>query len=333
MEVNLIIELGGSYISIYKKNSGLIFRQASLLAVSLSNGEYEIKGFGDNAETLASIEDPNINVFSPFNNGEIKSFDYAQLLLSLAIKEANLKQNFVLNKAIMLTNCGLKLEDKEEYQKLFKACGIDVKYFIPSVFGIANQYGHIQENTTAMMVCDMGSQGTSVAVLNKNGILHGSYITLGGKAMTVGIMNMLEEKYNIQVSMFIAKKVKEELANLVSYDNSTVDVKGFDIHSKQEKVVTVKALDIRQVLTPYFDEIITQISGVLDLCSDEVLKQIKMNGVLLGGQVAKTIGIEQYFKNKLTLMTSCTEDIEVCAILGMGKLLKNKMLLQTFSYK
>lgn len=333
MEVNLILELGGSFISIYKKNAGLIFREASLIAVGNSNGQYEVKAFGNDAKALASIEDPNLNIFSPFSSGKIKSFDYAQLLLSLALKKANLKEHILPYNAILMTNCGLDMQTKEEFKKLLKSCEINVKYFIPSVFGLANAGGHLNELSTSMLVCDIGSQKTDVAVLNNNGILYGSSISLGGKSMTMGVVNMLEEKYNIQVSLFVSERIKEELANLVSYDNSTIDVKGFDLHSKEEKVITVKAQDIREVLIEYFKEILRQITGILNMCSDEVLKQIKMNGVLLGGQVSKTVGIEQYFKNNLTLVTSCVEDVEVSAILGLGKLLKNKALLQKISYE
>lgn len=333
MEANLIIELGGSYISIHKKNAGLVFRESSLIAVGMVNGQYEIKGFGDNAKALASIEDPSLNIFSPFSGGKIKSFDYAQLLLSLALKKASLKEKILPYTAILITNCALDVQTKEEYKKLLKSCEINVKHYIPSVFGIANSQGHLPDLTTSMLVCDIGAQKTDVAVLNNNGILFGSSISLGGKAMTMGVMNMLEEKYNIQVSLFVSERIKEELASLVSYDNSTIDVKGFDLHSKEERVVTVKAADVRAVLCEYFNEILKQITGILNMCSDEVLKQIKMNGVLLGGQVAKTIGIEQFFKNNLTLMTTCVEDVEVAAILGIAKLIKNKQLLQKISYE
>ena len=333
MEVNLVLELGGSYISIYKKNAGLIYREASLLAVGMSGGQYEIKGFGNDAKTLASIEDPNLNIFSPFSSGKIKSFDYAQLLLTLIMKKINLKENVLPYNAVLLTNCGLDMQTKEEFKKLLKSCGINVKYFIPSVFGLANASGHLEEMSTSMLVCDIGSQKTDVAVLNKNGILYGSSISLGGKSMTMGVMNMLEERYNFQVSLFVSERIKEELASLANFDNSTIDVKGFDLHSKEEKVITIKAQDIREVLTTYFEEIIRQITGILNMCSDEVLKQIKMNGFLLGGQVSKTIGIEQYFKNRLTIMAVCVEDVEVSAILGLGKLLKNKAMLQKISYE
>ena len=333
MEINLVIELGGSYISIYKKNAGLIFREASLLAAKMTNGEYEIKSFGDNAKTLASIEDPNLNIFSPFAGGKIKSYDYAHILLSLVMKKANLKENLFPYQAILMTTCGLNTQDRDEFKKLLKSCGIHAKYFVPSVFGLANENGQLENMSTNMLVCDIGSQKTDVAVLNKNGILYGSSISLGGKAMTIGVMNMLEETHHFQVSLFVSERIKEELASLVSYDNSTIDVKGFDLHSKEEKVMTIKAQDVREVLIPYFEEIVKQITGILNMCSDEVLKHIKMNGFLIGGQVAKTIGIEQYFKNHLTLMTTCASQQDVGAILKIKKIMKNKSLLQKISYE
>lgn len=332
VDTNLVIELGGSNLSIYKKNSGLIFKEPSLLAVALVNDQYEIKGFGDNAKTLASIEDPNVSIFSPFGAGKIKSFDYAVILLSLALKKAGISKGMARKKAMMVTNCGFDWEDKQQYDKLFAACGLTIVSYVPSVFGVALMDGMDEFSGKNMLVADIGASTSNVAVMSSNGIMFGSCLAIGGKNMTIGVMNMIADRYMLQVSLFTAEKVKEELASLASYDDSSVDVKGFDTQSNQERVVTVKAADVREVILPYFEEIKKQLEAVLNLCSDEVLKQIKMFGFTLGGQVSKTTGIEGYFKQHLTLQTHTVDELEDAAVLGIGKVLKNKELIKKMAY-
>lgn len=332
VDTNLIFELGGNFLSIYKKNSGLIFKEPSLLAVSMVDGQYEIKGFGDNAKTLASIEDPNINIFSPFSGGKIKSFDYAAILLSLALKKAGVGSFLGRKKAVMITNCGFEWEDKQQYDKLFASCGIKITNYVPSVVGVALFDGLDEFSEKHMLVAEIGASTSNVAVISSQGILFGSCLGIGGKNMTIGVMNMIAKKHGLQVSIFAAEKIKEELASMVTYDDSSVDIKGTDINSGEQRVATIKAADVREVILPYFEEILKQVEAVLNLCNDEVLKQIKMVGITLGGQVCKTAGIENFFKQRLTLQTHTVEEIEDAAILGIAKTLKNKQLLKNISY-
>ena len=331
METNYVIELGGSYIAIYKKNSGLILKEPSLLAVSKENDNYQVRAFGENAKILASIEDPTINIFSPFNSGKIKSQEYAEILLQLLLKKSGAKKGLSKIKANIIVSTGFTLEEKVELEKLFKAVGIHVDMYLPSVLGLALSDGKL--SSKYMAVLDIGGSTSDMAVFNNQGIVSGGSIALGGRSMSAGVMNMITEKHNLEVSLFGAERVKEELASLASYDSSYMDIKGLDTSSNLERVVTMKAQDVRDVLTPYFHEILKQVEFILNSCSDEILRQIKVTGLLLGGQVSKTIGVERFFKEKLQIPVRVVDEIENAVIVGIGKNIKNKELLQKFSYK
>lgn len=331
METNFVIEIGGNYIAIYKKNSGLILKEPSLLAVSKDNGNYQVRAFGENAKVLASIEDPNINIFSPFNSGKIKSHEYAEILINLLMKKAGLKKGLSKIKANIITSTGFTFEDRQDLEKLFKSTGISADLYLPSVLGIALSDSKISGKY--QVVLDIGGSTSDVAVLNYESIVAGGSIALGGRSMSAGVMNMIADKYNLEISLFAAERVKEELASLASYDSSSIDVKGLDSSSNLERVVTIKAQDVREILTPYFNEILKQVEFTLNSCSDEILRQIKITGLLIGGQVGKTIGIERFFKEKLQIPVRVVDEIENAVIVGIGKNLKNKEVLQKFAFK
>ena len=95
-DYDFLIDIGGSYVTIYKKNGGLVLKQRSILAVECHGDKITVKAYGDQADKLEKINDPHIVVFSPFADGMVKSQEYAKLLLSHFFKKVYLSISYLL---------------------------------------------------------------------------------------------------------------------------------------------------------------------------------------------------------------------------------------------
>ena len=80
-ETVIAVDFGGSYTSIYKKDSGLILKEPTLLCAIMTETGYEVKAMGLEAKEIQGKTDSRTVVFSPISEGLIKSPDYATILL------------------------------------------------------------------------------------------------------------------------------------------------------------------------------------------------------------------------------------------------------------
>lgn len=333
MDANLIIELGGGYITIYKKNAGLVLKEPSFVATKKVGESYKILAVGQDAQILESIQDENVTVFSPLSQGKIKSFPYAAHLLKTLFKKVDVSNFFLHPRAIVVVDTGFTYEDKQLYDKLFKEVGIKPKHYVPSVFGIMLFNEPAISESKIYGVIDIGASTTKVAIANKNEIFEGSCTSIGGRNMTLALKEFLKEKYALQTTFSQSQKLKENLANLTAFDNSNYEILGLDSHSKEVKKVVINAQEVKALLLPYFENIVQQIVFLLNQTSDELLKQIKINGLIVSGQVAKTVGLERFLKEKLFVPIKICDDAESSSVLGLESVLKNKQYLKQISYK
>lgn len=334
MKIDLIIELGNSFFTIYKKGRGMVLKQPSVIALRKLEKDYKVEAIGQEAKSLEAIEDENIRIFSPFSAGKINNFAYAHFLVKEFIKKAELGFSALKRNAIIITDLDFNKEEAEVYKKLFKRTGINPKVFVPSIYGILySALGEVSPQKT-YGVLDLGASHMSFGVISGgNNILAGLSLKTGGKEMTLSVKENIKKLYNLNTSFFTAEKAKETLANLTTFDSSTSKIKGQDASNHQERSQIVKAQDVKEAIKEHFDHTEKLASFVLNDLTDLELKQIKNNGIIVGGQVANTLGFERYLKEKLVVPIMIADELEICAIAGMAKVIEDKELLKQISLK
>ncbi len=334
MKIDLIIELGNSFFTIYKKGRGLILRQPSVVALRKMDKYYKLEALGQEAKSLEAIEDDTIRVFSPFSAGQINNFAYAQVLVKEFLKMAGLGFSLLKRKAVIVTDLDFNQENLEECKKLFKRTFVSPKYFVPSIYGIL--YSSLAEVSPQKTygVLDLGASHMSCGVISGGSqILSGLSLKTGGKEMTLSVKQAIKKLYNLNTSFFTAQKAKEELANLTTFDSSTIKIKGLDASNYQERNQIIKAQDVKEAIKDHFSYVEKLVGFVLENLTDLELKQIKTNGIIVGGQVAKTIGLERYLKEKLLIPVFISDELDFCGVLGLSKLLEEKELLKEIALK
>ena len=326
-DFDFVIELGGSYVSIYKKNGGLVLKERSILAVNKNDEKLIIKAFGNEADKLEKINDPNIIVFSPFAEGLVKSQDYAKLLLSHFLKKANIKKSiFNALSCIVCIPCGLTEQDKKEYEKLMYSCNIENVVFIPSVYLIAINNG-MKKHSKNNIIVDMGGSKTDVALVDYEGVRMGATLPLGSRNINPALSEELQQKYKLEIPLYLVEQLKIELSSLFENDISSMKIQVFEPNIDSTVTTIVYASDIKKVIVPYIDEIIKVIETTLNMLNDEELSWIKQNGILISGGMAKISGLEEYLKSKLGISVEIDENCDNSNIFGCAKLLKDKELL------
>ena len=326
MKTVLAIDMGNSYISIYKKNCGIVLKEPNLIAVSGSNSNYKIIAFGNEAKKLQGKTAESVVIFTPISEGEIKSREYLSALLKHFLEKLSINK-FSKIKALVTIPCGISSQAKDVYRKTCFMAGIDEVRLVPSIVAGAIGSGKNIKGDAVTFIASFGGGVTEVAVLNLNSIVKGGTLACGGRALDVGIATVLAEKEQVLVGVASANKIKEEVGSLYENDTLNIEVSGVNVASKSPQNIIVFSKDIRGKIAEYVDEVLKLIETTLNLCPPEISADISQDGLLLVGGGAKLVGLTEYISKAIKMPCTLSEYCENATFLGAGKLLSDEQEL------
>lgn len=323
-EILLAVDFGGSYTSIFMRDSGLVLKEPSLIGAIMTDVGYEVKVMGKEAKEIQGKTDDRTIVFSPISEGVVKSIDYATILLKHFLDKVLPKKGiFTKIKCLVPYPTGLSEQEKNDYKTVFLNVGINDVVFVPRL--LCSCYGggaNIFANS-ANMVIDIGGVSTDVGVVNLGTLIDGATLCIGAKAIDAQIVRNVSSKYGVEIGLSSAQKLKEEIGSLYSNDTANMEIMGVDVNTKTPTSVVVYATDIKMSVLPLLTEIARIVETTLNILPPEISADVAKNGVLVTGGFASISGLERYLRKELNLAVTVAEDAPNACILGAGKLLAN----------
>lgn len=323
-EILLAIDMGGSYTSIFRKDSGLVLKEPTLIGAMMTDNGYEVKVMGKEAKDIQGKTDERTVVFSPISEGVVKSIDYATILLKHFLDKVITHKNiFTKIKCLVPYPTGLSEEEKNDYKTVFLNVGINDVIFVPRLLCSAYGGGVNIFANSANMVIDIGGVSTDVGVINLGTLIDGATLCVGGKAIDAQIVRTVSSKYGVEIGLSSAQKLKEEIGSLYSNDTANMEVMGVDTRTKSPASVVVYATDVKMSVMPLLSEIGRIVETTLNILPPEISADVAKNGILITGGFSGIIGLERYLRTTLNLPIIIAEDAPNACILGAGKLLAN----------
>jgi len=327
--VELVIQIGDSHTSIYKKGAGLILKEASVVAFGRSRNKMILHAVGNEAKEMQGKTDSNVWVESPVKYGSIVNMELAQLMLSSFLDTVLVKRKmFTKINVVMLTSCTLSPEDKRDYEKLAFNCDINYVYFVPSIIACAVGGGFDLSDIRGKMIVNIGAGSTEIAVVSQYSIVNGVNIELGGSVIDSAIVKTVFEVFNIVISENTAEKIKKEIGSLHENDISNVDFSGIDALTRVSRENTLFAKDLYEVFEVAYNKIAEAIDIVINQLSPDLANDVATNGIYFCGGGSLITGLEGYFKKHLNMPIELSTDPEIVSVLGGGILMSDKLMLK-----
>lgn len=328
-EVMLAIDFGGSYTKIFRKDFGLVLKEATLIGAVKNQDGYDVKYLGDQAKQIQGKTNEQTIVFSPVSEGQIKAPEYATVLLKHFLKKVVPNTNiFTKIKCLAVYPTGLDEKSRQVYKQVFESAGIKEVTLLPKC--LCSAYG-TNNNIFAFsscMVIDFGGVSVDVGVINMGSVISGATLGVGGKSIDNQIVKLVNLKYGVEIGMSSAQKIKEEIASLFSNDTANLEITGMDFKTKTPTSVVVYASDIRECIIPLLDEAVKISQTILNSLSPEISADIIKNGVFIAGEMSNIVGLERYLRKQLNLPIKIVEESPKACILGAGKLLSQTNLIK-----
>lgn len=321
-KIDLIIDIGSSYINIYKEGEGLVLREPSLV-VAVGNKNV---AFGNEARKMVkNILPENCSVISPIQEGSIRYLKKAVEMLDHFISRVvKRKEYFFAPKVRIFGNipCGAGGEEKKVFEDVLYACGAKEVYLIEAP--IMALYGVSGKTPRSKYIVDIGGGITDIAYIEEGKMLFGKSYGIGGVNMDQGIIGCVENAYSLQIGLSRAEMLKLEIGTLFQNENGVMNIDGKNPLSLMPKYMDIETEGIRGSLLFFYGKIADIILESFKNFSGEIATKIKDEGIYVVGGGAEIHGLKEFLESKLSVPVFIPEKPALSAVIGGSRLLSDK---------
>ncbi len=332
MSVKLAIDLDSVYTNIYMLGSGLVLSEPTVAAVS-QDEKSEVKAIGDEAKKLIGKTAKNTKIVFPVFEGEIVNERVTAGLLGGFLDKLGLKGGSYGDKALFSVPCGSTYEMIEKYKSVARKCGLGKIYFVEAPILSALGQRIPLNDSSPCFVIDMAGGTTNIAALSLDGIIAGISVNFGSNKITTDIIDYVSERYDLQIGLLTAERLKNEIGSLSQNDGLSTIVNGRDLNTGAPRSISLRALDIIDPIEKYFEKIADLSLAVLRKLSPEVCAEIRHAGVYVSGGASNVYGLSEYLKNKFGMKVNVAENGLLAVALGGGVVVGNNDLLKKLAIK
>jgi len=329
--IEIALELGTSFTTIYLLGNGIVLREPSVVTFLNTVKVRNVRAVGFKAKQMLGKAPVKTLIVSPINEGVIADEESAAIMLKEFLHKI-LPDAYLLPQkinALMLIPCGLSLDDRRTYEDVAIRAGISKVTMLDSVIAAAVGAHLPIKTTNGGVLANIGGGTTEIAAMSLGAIVNGCSVNIGGKAMDAAVRDMVAEKYKLQIGLLTAEKLKLEIASLYDNDTAEMRVSGNDTRTKNPSSATVTAKDMSEAVMPFYQKIADAIESIVGVCPPELAADIYKSGVYITGGGSKMPGLEKLFNARLKLPVHIPEDSEYAGILGAGELLNDRDTLRS----
>ncbi len=327
--LEIAVEIGTSYTSIFVSGNGIVLREPTVIAFLGEPKQKKIRAVGQAAYEMLGKTPEKTTVVCPVVDGFIADPEACSLLLREFIKRI-LPKSYVFFpkiKAVLGIPTGLTIEERRTYEDVLMSAYIKEITMVENIILSAIGIDLPVSTTCGGLVVNIGGGITEVAAMSLSGVVSGCGVTIGGNLMDKALIDFAAGKHNLKMGLNTARKVKTEIGTLYENDTAEMTVSGIDLQTKNIGTAKLKSSDVCSVLKPYYVRIRDAVESIIKMLPPEIASDVYKTGIYVVGGGAKITGLEKFLSGELSLNAYVPEDPEYAAILGAGKLLSNRYLL------
>lgn len=319
------IDFGSTNTSIYKKHTGIVLKEPTMLAISESMGEMKIVDFGLNAKKMLGKTNEDIEFVSPILNGTIYDMRLAESLLAYFINK--ILYNNEKFEIVFSVPCGLNEEEILNFKNLGLKLGASKVSLVPSVLMALLGANINIDKASGYLSLNLGGGTIDMAICSLNQIIKGFSLYFGGNKIDEAIKLYVNQFMDMQISNLTSEKLKTEVGSLFYNDLTNTEFSGVDINTKSPKTEVIGAEQLRDTLEFYFQKVYMAIKVLINSATPDIVSDLSINGIIVTGGLANLTGLENYLSKNLNLPVLISENADNAVVLGLGKLIADEKYL------
>ena len=326
---DLAIDLGTANTLIYVRGKGIVSCEPSVVAVQRDErGIKTVRAVGREAKEMLGRTPGSVQAVRPLRDGVIADFEITEAMLEYFIKKTNNRKTLVKPRIVICVPFGITEVEKRAVRESAESAGAREVHLIEEPMAAAIGAGLPVTEATGNMVVDIGGGTTEVAVISLGGIVYSQSIRVGGDKMDEAVIAYMRRNYNLLIGEQTAERVKCQVGNAYPLEESlTMEVKGRDLVAGVPRTVVVNSDEIRDALAEPINSVVEAVMGALEKTPPELSSDIKDKGIVLTGGGALLRNLDVLLREETGLPVMVADDPISAVVLGSGKSLDHRELL------
>jgi len=322
------IDLGTANTLVYVPGEGIVVDEPSVVAVELVNGIQKVRAVGCGAKTLIGKTGDNIRTCRPLSDGVIKDLDLAEQMLRHFIAAAE------GGRALMSRGpeiaIGVPAASTEVERRVIQAAALNAGarevWLVEEPMAAALGAGLPVNEAVGSIVVDIGGGTTGVGIIALKRATYSISERVGGDKMDEAIAAYVRMKYNLEIGVVSAERIKHEIGSASSMpDGKSIvgHVGGRDVTAGNLREIELTADEMAEALRDVVQQIVDLVSRALGNAGAEIASDIINHGLVLTGGGSLLRNIDTVLRDETGLPVRVADDPLKCVALGAGRALQD----------
>lgn len=314
------IDLGTNEIVVYLPMTGIVLREPTVVAVSLT--DKKIMAIGSEAKEMLGKMPDSIMAIKPIKDGAISDYRITVKMINHFINKVLGKYSFFKPEIIVSVPSSVSGTERRAVMEAILEAGAKEVYVVKEPVLAAVGSGVPIQEPIGRMIMNIGGGTTDIAVISLGGVVYSKSVKVGGNKMDESIIKMVRELHNTVIGERSAEIIKMSIGGAVHEKNDTgVRVKGRDFETGQPKEITITKNEVVDALKNDLEEIVKAARDVFAETPPELASDIMDNGILLSGGGALLSNLGEFLESTLHIPAQVVEEPKLSVAYGMGIIL------------
>jgi len=321
------VDLGTVNVLIYD-NGQIVLQEPSLVALMAE--EERIVDFGQPArEMLGRVDDEDIHVMRPLQNGVIADYEVTEAMLEYFFGKIAGRIRLFRPSVMVSVPFGVTSVEKRAVREAVLAAGAREVQLIWEPLASALGAGLPVSTPAGDMVVNIGGGITEAAVLTMNNIVRAESGRVGGLRLDEGIIGYIRRKYNLTIGQPTAESIKIQIGAAVEQPQEmAMEIQGRDNVSGLPRTVRVTTGEVVEALAEPLSQIASVAKTVLSNTPPELSSDIIDRGIVLTGGGALLRGIDEYLTRQTGVPVYRADNPLITVAVGCGRALEDPAIMR-----
>jgi len=318
---DMAIDLGTANTLIHLKEEGVVLDEPSMVAISANYDE--VIAVGKEAKEMYGKTPGSIQIIRPMKDGVIADFEVTQKMIKYFIQKVLKRRSFIHPRIIIAVPSGITQVEKRAVIDSAEQSGARKVHLIEEPMAAAIGSKLPIDKATGNMVVDIGGGTTEVAVISKYATAYSESIRIAGDEMDEAIVHFLRKRYNFDIGVFEAERVKIELGSAFPLEHKLETViRGRDMVKGVPREMKINDEIVREALDEPISSIVNAIKKTLENVTPEFAREIMRKGVVLAGGGSLIKGLGPRLHKETSLQIFRTKDPLRAVVRGAGEVVE-----------
>ena len=327
----LAMDLGTANTLIYRRGSGIVVNEPSLVA--LETETRRVLAVGREAKSYLGRTPRGLEVIRPMRCGVISDFAVAQEMIRRFLAQAGASRRLFRPKIVVGVPIGVtQLEMRAIIEAAEQAGGKDIR-LVDEPMAAAIGLGLNIAEPVARMVLDIGG-GTSEGVIISLGAAAVSEARrLAGDQATEAVIQHLKQKFNLAVGDNMAEYLKMTIGSSrpLSGEPDVVQCRGKELLTGIPKKMNLSRDDLRGALDGLIQEFVDLVKLLVTQAPPEFAADLSREGLHLTGGGSLLAGLDRRLALETGLTVHVPEEPLLSVVLGLGEVMENMQKYKSVS--